>query len=887
MRRLTAYVTMSLSLLVAVGVSFVPATKRMNADLDYGAAHEVVYNLTNKEDGSFVDTNQYIDDVASTMRERLDNYDIDSYSVVVEGNDTVRVKFAAENDTEYANVRDYLAFSGGDFSMATQEEESRRDHDTLFKDVTARIEYVNSIPYVVIPVSDVSAMKSLIETAQSSSEEEGGEAHALRHQVKRADEGEAAEQSPDLYLWANWKEGDDFEKANADQAVTGKKIIASFYSSNIWFKENLKDDEEPTEIQYLCGYADAEGNYDVNKLEEANNLAVKLTNLFNASKYENIEIKITYERNIDAVVDELVSPGTLNTSITLVATGLALIIMALLLIVFYRLGALSMISNNVVVSFLTLFFFLLLGATMNISSLIGIGLVSLANLASLIFYMTKLKDLVYKGYSLKKANQEAFKKFTLFTVDTSVIFLFSGLIIFLIGGNLLKSMGVTLFFGGVISLIVNETLFRASSYLLTNNQRVNDRLDLINFDKNLINSPMENDEGEQKEPYKGPYAKTDFTKKNKLVAILGGVFIIAGIAMSTIFGIKNKTIINTSALTKDTTQVYLVVKYDDSAIVTIKNEEIFETNILKNIKVNGEALKYSNVEHGSRSETDYETTVTTNYDYYVTSIDAVYTNNDTFAYVYEGSETTVYSIEEAIYGLAEKYEPYVDTTNYIDYATKVSHETVINEPNFGWVSLACSISIIGCGIYLALRYKLHRALSTVVLTILTSFGSIALFAITRLPATPVVYVVIPATMIISLLISLFYINKDKELTNEIRSADLTEEKRSEIIKLATSNATAPVLIFVIIALYYGINYFGFGPVAYAKLFGGIIVSTLLVALFTIKLLLPFANLIRSSFNKLLSKRVKREKPKKQQRIKLQQKPKTSEPEETIFIGIND
>ena len=65
------------------------------------------------------------------------------------------------------------------------------------------------------------------------------------------------------------------------------------------------------------------------------------------------------------------------------------------------------------------------------------------------------------------------------------------------------------------------------------------------------------------------------------------------------------------------------------------------------------------------------------------------------------------------------------------------------------------------------------------------------------------------------------------------------------------------------------------------------VSTLLVALFTIKLLLPFANLIRSSFNKLLSKRVKREKPKKQQRIKLQQKPKTSEPEETIFIGIND
>ena len=67
MRRLTAYITMSISILLAAGVSFVPSVMKMNADLDYGAAHEVVYNLTNKEDGSFVDTDEYIDDVASKI----------------------------------------------------------------------------------------------------------------------------------------------------------------------------------------------------------------------------------------------------------------------------------------------------------------------------------------------------------------------------------------------------------------------------------------------------------------------------------------------------------------------------------------------------------------------------------------------------------------------------------------------------------------------------------------------------------------------------------------------------------------------------------------------------------------------------------------------------
>ena len=893
MRRLTAYITMSISMLLAAGVAFVPSVTKMNADLDYGSAHEVVYNLTNKEDGSFVENTQRVEDVANTMRERLENYNIDSYSVIIEGTDSVRVKYATEDDVEYVNVRDYLSFSGGDFSMATKEEESRRDHDTLFKDKVARIEYVNSVPYVVMPINDVSAMKSLIETASSSHEDDEEEGHDVGHtarkpSIKRAAEGEEEEgNQADLFLWANWEEGDDYEKAEKDSAVTGRKIIAGFSSSNIWFKDGLKDDEEPTEIQYLCGYADEEGNYDVNKLADANNLAVKLRNLLNASKYD-VNVKITYEKNIPAVVDELVKPGQINASITLVACGVAAVIMALLYVVFYRLGAVSLIANNVAVTFLSLFFFLLLGATMNIAALIGFILVTLVNGATGIYYMTKLKDFVYKGYSLKKSNQEALKKHALFTVDTSVVLLLSGLVLYLLAGNLLRSLGVALFFGGIIGLLANETLFRLLSNFLTNSSKLQNGIHLLNFDKNLINNALNEevvDNGVTDDDAK-PAKRQDLTRHSKPIAICGGALLLAGVVMSIVFGVKNKTIINTNELTKETTQVYLVLKYDDSAIITLKNEEIVEDTVLKNIKANGEALNYTAVEYGTRSDTDYITTVTTHYDYYVISFDRKFTANDTFTYMVGDVENNASTLDEAIYNCAKVNEVYVDDDS-LDNALKVSHETVINDPNFGFVSLACGISLVGAGIYYALRYRPSKALAATVISAGSTFTSIALFAITRISATPVVYTIIPTIMIISLVSVIFFMNKEKEMLNEVRTVDLTNEKRTEIMKEATQLSATPLFVFAIIAIYFGINFFGFGPSAYAKLFGGIVVATILTVLYVVTLLGPTSELFAKLFAKLATKRVKREKPKKQQKIKLQQKPKTSEPEETIFIGIND
>ena len=65
-----------------------------------------------------------------------------------------------------------------------------------------------------------------------------------------------------------------------------------------------------------------------------------------------------------------------------------------------------------------------------------------------------------------------------------------------------------------------------------------------------------------------------------------------------------------------------------------------------------------------------------------------------------------------------------------------------------------------------------------------------------------------------------------------------------------------------------------------------LVSAVLSALFATTLLGPTANLFSKWLKKIKLPSIKIDRAKKQ-RIKMQNKPKTSEPEETIFIGIND
>ena len=264
MRRLIAYISMAITMLIAVGVAFTPVFTSMNPGREFTSGNEIVYRLSDNEGTNLENDADAAEKVATEMRNRLETYQIEDYSVRVEGNDTVRVSLSVKDETQLSYITRYLSFSGENFSLAGEVEETRVMGDEIFVDSVARIERQQDVvPYVVIPVSDTTKVKTLIESVSSSEEEK-----SISRKVE--DEGETEQSTPDIFLWANWVEGDTYEKANNDKAITGQKIICSFVSSNIWYREGLKDDAEPTEIQYLCGFANSDGEYDVSKLKEAN-----------------------------------------------------------------------------------------------------------------------------------------------------------------------------------------------------------------------------------------------------------------------------------------------------------------------------------------------------------------------------------------------------------------------------------------------------------------------------------------------------------------------------------------------------------------------------------------------------------------------------------------
>lgn len=887
MRRFIAYITMALTMLLSIGVAATPVFTMMNPGREFTNGNEIVYRLSEKDENQSLENDADAAlKVAEEMTARLENYKIEDYSVRVDGNDTVRVSLGINDDTELTYISRYLSFNGGNFSLATKEEETRLTADKIFVDSKAYIVHVQDlVPYVIFPVSDPSLVKTLIESLNKS---EDTSASSLAHIKKANEDGSEENSEPDVFLWANWEEGDSYEIAQEDPAVTGQKIICSFLSSNIWYEDSA---EEQTELQFLCGYANSDGEYDTTKLKQANQLATFVCNMFNASSFEyNVETLFVNETSsgvtnnyirTDATAENLIIFGNdinLAISVTLIATIVAICVMFLILVLLYRVGSLAIISNSLANIFLSYVLFMLLGATFNIAAIVGGILIAGMSITISALYMNKLKEEVYKGRALRKANQEAMKKITLPTIDFAVIYAFSGLMLYFLGGNALKPLGIMLFFGAFVTLILTMTLFRLSTWLMTNSTKISSKLSLINIDEKLVPNIMQ----EEKPTYVNPYENKDFTKKRKPVMIVSLILAIASIATISVFGTLKGSPLNVSNATKETTQIYLSIQKDNP---TISTEEEFKNEILANVLLNGKPLEYQNVEVIESNKYDYQTKITTKYTYFLTTIDNTFSANDKFEYVIGDvtNEAIENGLEEAISSLVTDKEG-TSSSDYIVSEVKQSKEIVVT-PNQGFVALACAISILGSCLYIGFRYRPSRALASLFVTSIVTLISYGFFVMTRIQTTGITSLIMPIATIITLTLSILYFEKEKEMLKEEKGV-IEDEKRSDIMKKAISYSFIPMSQTALLVAFLSIDYFGFGSKNFAAIFAGMLLAIALSVLLITSILGPTSEFISRKLKKIHLPTIKI-KHNKKSKIKLQNKQKSSEPEETIFIGIND
>ena len=424
MRRLWAHILIAVSALFIMGASFASVFKNVSSNNEYHEGREIVFKLTDKEDPEIDVKPDASKEIAKKMAERLDTYGITAYTIMTSGDDMIKVTFNESNDTNRNNIINYLSFNGIlGLSNKDQDGDDNYYHITenefLKEGSSAYLDSINSYPTVVIPVNtESSEFKLLIENTKKQAENGVGETSETGE--TDADGNPVTKTTTYLYLWYDFNEETDrFSRTQPDSEdydeKIAKKIIMTFNIEDPYYPDEKEDKLAAT----INIDTDGDQAVSVTEVRDAYDKARYYVNLLNSSPldYDVTYVNDTHNMFVAPWTEEIIKGGNLTWSRTLIATLCAIVIISLLLVAFYRLGALSIATASIASAFTAVGFLVLIGSEFNMGALIGIILVALASLASGVIYCSKLKDESYKGRSLKKANTEAGKKALLPTVE--------------------------------------------------------------------------------------------------------------------------------------------------------------------------------------------------------------------------------------------------------------------------------------------------------------------------------------------------------------------------------------------------------------------------------------------------------------------------------------
>ena len=912
MRRLWAYIIVVFAAVVAVFASFPSIMKGVSTNGLYETRREFTFQLTERVDENSEEPTVALEDdsakkVADVMRSRLEKYNVSSFDVSTSGKDIVTVSFAANSKDKYQQIVQYLSFSGS-FALVNVNNDYCVGSDFLRGNAYTKNYEVNEYPTVIIPVNTESApYKALIEGAwknpvpkNESSSDDSSE--------------EETETVARIYLLYDWHEGEYYDELVKTNRLEEKTLMTFDFTADESV-EGLYYDSNKNSFSQVCGFMDSNKNgvADPEEVAAAYDLADYYVNLFSASAYD-YEIKCIRGLSSDTIkyleakIEPVLDANRLVWNRTLTALIAAIVIITLLLAYFYKLGAVSTLATTLATAFFAILIMVQTGLEYNALAVVAIIMVALVSIVSNIIYLNKFKEDCYKGHTIKKANTEASKKSLLPIADMHFVTLIVGIMTYVLGGVALRSFGAILAISSVISFIINTLGLKGLMWLSTNATAVNGKYELFAINKENVPDHM----AEEKQTFYGTYAEKNITKHKKSVSIIAGLAFILGVvgiivASSTRGGnlfksdsakhvggelyVQNRILVKSS---EDKSPL------DDVSLKTILNDILIQKKAGTPIDQSqlpdekGEAETYYTLEYFVNMDTNVyfnlteykvENSVTNEYrdTYFVLNLKSAL-KNDAVAEIrnYPGLEETT---------LDQVFEQYFETTSTFSSSTSSSlslKQTVTVVPSITpkWekVVLGSVIAVLIITVYLLLRYRLTRGLASIVFPVVASTITIGLMLLinllTTVPGNAIIAV--PVVTIFTYFFSIQFFNKEREMIIEDKVKDNSEEHRVELAKRALGIAFTPILATAVLGVYSLINFFGFGTadmsIPYAMMFVGVIITLGITSI----LLVPLCNLLFKLFSKVKIARKPKEGKKSKKPVR-----KSAEPEEAIFIGIND
>lgn len=421
MRRFWAFIIMLSSIILGVVFAGQSAADNVSFSTEYGGGREVVYQLTQRDNGRTIRA----DDVGEAVMDRLDVAGVKNAHVEVTGSGSsaqLRVQFTPQSIEDFSNVRNQIEATG-ELSICTEEDYCLTGNE-FFADNRTSLLYLGASAYPAFNIRSINA--------------------ANRFSSALGDDEAAV-----AYIWQNRDETtgeDNYENAfgeNPKEEVT-KKVIARITWEGNYMEEDLR----------------------LYTMTDKNGTAFTLNS---ARAYMNAYNFDDYGFDIEELYATRISPtfGDNALFITLVSLGVALIIIALALCFVYgALGATSIVSLLATLT-TTILIFSLVGFEFSPASIIGLIVVTILGVFTTVNYLEKVKGEMRKGRSLAKANSEGYRKSFFVTLDSCAILFTVSLLGFLFGQGMIKTFSGVVFIGSIFIFLINTFLNRWMLYWLT------------------------------------------------------------------------------------------------------------------------------------------------------------------------------------------------------------------------------------------------------------------------------------------------------------------------------------------------------------------------------------------------------------------------------------
>ena len=896
MRRLWSHIIIAATSLMMVGATFATVVTNIDSNIEFTSGRELVFRVAEKgDDGNpdesiTFDNTDAVNEIAGIMEERLKTADVSRYKVETQGYDTIKVSFVEESDSQYEIIKNYLSFnaslaisnSKGTYALATEFLNSKKD---------AYMETTDGYPAIIIPIDKDNEMFQAVYT-EAKEMSDNGEGEVEVEDDSGEDEEEHEHQHKAyLYLWYNYVEDyysyDKIDQNNSDtyDPTIANKVLMTFDAANPF----LDDDQD--ELRAYVNPSNGESEVTADALKTAYENARYYVNLLNAGEM-NYHVSFLFSEKADAWVEELVSLGeheNIAWSRTFIATLCAMVVVSLLLVYFYRLGALSVATTSIVSTFFGLLFVVLFGAEFNIAGIVGLISLALTSVISGIIYLNKLKDECYRGRSLKKANAEAAKKALLPTIDVHVVLVAAGVASYLLGGVIMKGFALCTILGGLVSLVLNLAGLRGLLWLATNEQGIANRYDLFDVSKDQVPNALE----EEKQKYFGANADKDFTKSKKPVGIIAAILMVASVAGLVFFGVKNNGSVYGTGDKLGNSQIYVAYTSETANNTALSTDVKSRLDtMLDRAYLDGQKLadctQIDSYDYTSQYKTTKSGVDTVYYAYYRITFNKALTGEETITYKDESGNESFSETAKVFFTMDTLNSTSLANLNFdhnVDISLKNSVRANADQPEFKSLILASTVLAGISFAYLLLRYRLSRGIAVLGIATLSVGISAGIFALLFfLPVTSYVSVALPFIALFTFDIAVLFMNKEREMVLEDRNRDNSVEARENIMKRALGISSTPITISFIIALYLGVNFFGFMFTSVSWVFLLMILGVCIATGLVLVIFGPFAHMLYKAFSKVkIAKPAKASKKKKAPvRVK-----KSAEPEEAIFIGIND